>query len=415
MSKTLIKNIKTLYLTEAEPVKKVSGKQMATLPLIEDAYLAIEDGVIVDFGQMSDLHGITDWNELTVMDIDGQSVLPAWCDSHTHLVFARTREGEFRDRIKGLSYTEIAERGGGILNSARRLNEMSEDNLYESALQRIREISATGTGAVEIKSGYGLTLEGELKMLRVIQRLKNNTPLAIKSTFLGAHAFPKEFRNNHEAYIDLIVNEMLPAVAEEKLADYIDVFCEKGYFSNAQTEKLLNAGAKYGLKPKIHVNQFTNTGGVQKGIECGALTVDHLEVVGNDEIEALREADTMPVSLPSCSFFLNLPYTPVREMIDQGLAVALATDYNPGSTPSGNIPFLLSLACIKQRLLPEEAINAVTINGAAAMELEHSHGSIAIGKKANLIITKPIDDVAVIPYSFGSNHIDKTLINGEIY
>lgn len=415
MSKTLIKNIRTLYLTESNPVKKVSGKDMSTLPLIEDAYLAIEDGIIVDFGQMIDLHGITDWNELTVMDIEGQSILPAWCDSHTHLVFARTREGEFRDRIKGLSYTEIAERGGGILNSARRLNETPEDDLYENALHRIKEISATGTGAVEIKSGYGLSLEGELKMLRVIQRLKNNTPLAIKSTFLGAHAFPEEFRNNHEAYIDLIVNEMLPAVAEEKLADYIDVFCEKGYFSNAQTEKLLNAGAKYGLKPKIHVNQFTNTGGVQKGIECGALTVDHLEVIGSEEIEALLKAETLPVSLPSCSFFLNLPYTPVREMIDKGLAVALATDYNPGSTPSGNIPFLLSLACIKQRLLPEEAINAVTINGAAAMELEHSHGSIAIGKKANLIITKPIDDVAVIPYSFGSNYIDKTLINGEIY
>lgn len=388
---------------------------MATLPLIENAYLAIENGIIVDFGQMVDLHGITDWSELTVMDIDGQSILPAWCDSHTHLVFARTRESEFRDRIKGLSYTEIAERGGGILNSAVRLNEASEDDLYESALKRIHEIARTGTGAVEIKSGYGLTVEGELKMLRVIRRLKESTPLTIKSTFLGAHAFPKEFRNNHNAYIKLIIDEMLPAVAEENLADYIDVFCEKGYFSLQQTDALLNAGAKYGLKPKIHVNQFTNTGGVQKGIEHGALTVDHLEEIGDEEIKALSNSNTLPVSLPSCSFFLNLPYTPLRKMIDSGLAVALATDYNPGSTPSGNIPFLLSLACIKQRLLPEEAINAVTRNGAAAMELEETHGSIAIGKKANLIITKNIDDIAILPYSFGSNNIDKTLINGEIY
>lgn len=415
MSKTLIKNIKTLYLTESEPVKKVAGKDMATLPLIENAYLAIENGIIVDFGQMADLHGITDWSELTVMDIEGQSILPAWCDSHTHLVFARTRESEFRDRIKGLSYTEIAERGGGILNSAVRLNEASEDDLYESALQRIHEIARTGTGAVEIKSGYGLTVEGEIKMLRVIRRLKESTPLTIKSTFLGAHAFPKEFRNNHDAYIKLIIDEMLPAVAEENLADYIDVFCEKGYFSLQQTDALLNAGAKYGLKPKIHVNQFTNTGGVQKGIEHGALTVDHLEEIGDEEIKALSNSNTLPVSLPSCSFFLNLPYTPLRKMINSGLAVALATDYNPGSTPSGNIPFLLSLACIKQRLLPEEAINAVTRNGAAAMELEETHGSIATGKKANLIITKNIDDIAILPYSFGSNNIDKTLINGEIY
>lgn len=415
MSKTLIKNIKTLYLTEAEPVQQVAGKEMATLPLIENAYLAIENGIIVDFGQMADLHGITDWNELTVMDIEGQSILPAWCDSHTHLVFARTREGEFRDRLKGLSYTEIAERGGGILNSAVRLNEASEDELYNGALLRIHEIAKTGTGAVEIKSGYGLTVAGELKMLRVIRRLKESTPLTIKSTFLGAHAFPKEYRNNHDAYIKLIIDEMLPAVAEEHLADYIDVFCEKGYFSLEQTDALLNAGAKYGLKPKIHVNQFTNSGGVQKGIEHNALTVDHLEEIGDDEIEALLNSKTLPVSLPSCSFFLNLPYTPLRKMIDRGLAVALATDYNPGSTPSGNIPFLLALACIKQRLLPEEAINAVTRNGAAAMEIAHSHGSIAVGKKANLIITKHIDDIAVLPYSFGTNHIDKTLINGEVY
>lgn len=396
-------------------MQQVAGKEMATLPLIENAYLAIENGIIVDFGQMADLHGITDWNELTVMDIEGQSILPAWCDSHTHLVFARTREGEFRDRLKGLSYTEIAERGGGILNSAVRLNEASEDELYNGALLRIHEIAKTGTGAVEIKSGYGLTVAGELKMLRVIRRLKESTPLTIKSTFLGAHAFPKEYRNNHDAYIKLIIDEMLPAVAEEHLADYIDVFCEKGYFSLEQTDALLNAGAKYGLKPKIHVNQFTNSGGVQKGIEHNALTVDHLEEIGDDEIEALLNSKTLPVSLPSCSFFLNLPYTPLRKMIDRGLAVALATDYNPGSTPSGNIPFLLALACIKQRLLPEEAINAVTRNGAAAMEIAHSHGSIAVGKKANLIITKHIDDIAVLPYSFGTNHIDKTLINGEVY
>ncbi len=415
MSKTLIKNIKTLYLTESEPLNKVAGKDMATLPLIENAYLAIENGIIVDFGQMTDLHGITDWNELTVMDIEGQSILPAWCDSHTHLVFARTRESEFRDRIKGLSYEEIAKKGGGILNSAVRLNEASEDELYNSALQRIHEIAQTGTGAVEIKSGYGLTVAGELKMLRVIRRLKESTPLTIKATFLGAHAFPKEYRNNHDGYIKLIINEMLPAVAAENLADYIDVFCEKGYFSLKQTDALLNAGAQYGLKPKIHVNQFTNSGGVQKGIEHGAITVDHLEEMGDAEIEALLKSDTLPVSLPSCSFFLNLPYTPVRKMIDSGLAIALATDYNPGSTPSGNIPFLLSLACIKQRLLPEEAINAVTRNGAAAMEIQDTHGSIAVGKKANLIITKNIDDVAVLPYSFGSNNIDQTLINGEVY
>lgn len=415
MGNKLIKNIKTLYQVESEPRKKVAGKEMSTLPLIEDAYLAIEDDRIADFGSMADLHGVTNWTDLEVIDAEGQFVLPAWCDSHTHLVFARTRETEFKDRIKGLSYEEIAAKGGGILNSAKRLREASEEELFQSAMQRLDEVIKLGTGAVEIKSGYGLTTESELKMLRVIKRMKEEAPVEIKATFLGAHALPPEFKNNREGYVDLIVNEMIPAVAEENLADYIDVFCEKGYFTNEETSRMLEAGAEYGLKPKIHVNQFNNTGGVQTGIKHNALTVDHLEEISDKEIEALKNSDTLAVSLPSCSFFLSIPYTPARKIIDAGLPLALATDYNPGSTPSGNIPFLIALACIKQRLLPEEAVNAVTINGAAAMELSETHGSICNGKKANLIFTKPMDDIALIPYGFGSSHIDKVMINGEIY
>ncbi|KAB1066056.1 imidazolonepropionase [Salibacter halophilus] len=414
MKKTLIKHIKTLYQVESEPREKVAGKDMATLPLIEDAYLAIEGDTIVDFGPMTDLHGVTNWNDLDVIDADGKMVLPAWCDSHTHIVFAKTREGEFVDRIKGLSYQEIAAKGGGILNSAKRLRETSEEDLFQSAMQRIKEMVRTGTGAIEVKSGYGLTVESELKMLRVAKRLKEEAPVAIKSTFLGAHAIPAEYKDNRKGYIDLIVNEMIPAVADEGLAEYIDIFCEQGYFTNEETDRVLEAGAKYGMIPKIHVNQFSNTGGVQTGIKHNARTVDHLEEMGKEEIEALLKSNTMPVSLPSCSFFLSIPYTPAREIIDAGLPLAIATDYNPGSTPSGNIPFLLSLACIKQKLTPEEAINAVTLNGAYAMGLEKTHGSIAVGKKANLIITKEMDDIALIPYAFGSEHIDQTILNGQI-
>ncbi|MBC8047024.1 MAG: imidazolonepropionase, partial [Fimbriimonadaceae bacterium] len=320
-------------------------------------------------------------------------------------------EEEFVMRIKGKSYEEIAAAGGGILNSAKKLQGMSEDELFDNALERIEEIKKTGTGAVEIKSGYGLTIDAELKMLRVIRKLKEKSDLTIKATFLGAHALPAEYKNNREAYIKLIIDEMLPAIAAENLADYCDVFCEQNYFTNDETDKILQAAAKYNLKPKIHVNQFTNSGGVQAGIKNNALTVDHLEHIGDEEINALLKSNTLPVALPSCSFFINIPYAPARKMIDAGLPLVLASDYNPGSSPSGNIPFVISLACIKMQLRPEEAINAVTLNGAAAMELENELGTIAIGKKANIIITKKISSLAQIPYSFGSNLIEKVIIN----
>ena len=409
---TLIINIKELLQVRDSSILKVSGAEMAVLPTIKNAYLVLKNGLISDFGSMEDLPNI---NPEKCIDADGKIVLPSWCDSHTHIVYAGNREQEFVDRINGLTYEEIANRGGGILNSAKKLNETSEEEIYQQSKARLEEVMHLGTGAVEIKSGYGLTVDGELKMLRVIQRLSQNYPLTIKATFLGAHAFPSEYTTNHKGYIDLIINEMLPEIAENKLADFIDVFCETGYFTVEETQQIIEAGIKFGLKPKIHVNQFNSIGGIQAGIKHNALSVDHLEVMKPEDIEALKNTETMPVALPSCSYFLSIPYTPARAMIAAGLPLALATDYNPGSTPSGNMNFVVATACIKMKMTPEEAINAATINGAYAMGISQTHGSITIGKKANLIITKPIPSYYQIPYAFGSNLIDIVLIEGEIF
>ncbi|MDF1673740.1 MAG: imidazolonepropionase [Vicingaceae bacterium] len=414
MSRLLIKNIKELIQVEEAPRTKVSGKDMAVLPTIKNAWLAIEDDLIVDYGGMDDFPEITDWVGLEIMDVEGQMVMPAFCDSHTHIVFAASREGEFVDRINGLTYEEIAKKGGGILNSAKKLADKSEDELYDSAWQRLQEIKSTGTGAVEIKSGYGLSVDAELKILRVIKRLKDDSDLTIKATFLGAHAIPTEFKENREGYIDLIINEMIPLIESENLADYIDVFCETNYYTPEETSLILEAGIKAGLTPKIHVNQFTSIGGIQVGIKNKALSVDHLEVMTEKDIDDLSKSKVMPTVLPSCSFFLNIPYAPARRLIDNGLPLCLATDFNPGSTPSGNIPFVLSLACINMKMTPEEAINATTINGAYAMDLSKTHGSIAVGKKANIVITKSISSLSYIPYAFGSNVIDKVILNGKL-
>ncbi len=408
---TLITNIKELLQVRKEPVSKISGKSMAILPTIKNAYLIIKDDLIFDFGEMKNKPSL---KADKIIDANNKIVLPTWCDSHTHIVFAGNRESEFVDRINGLTYEEIANNGGGILNSAKKLQETSEDDLFTQASKRIEEIMTLGTGAVEIKSGYGLTFEAEIKMLRVIKKLAIKYPVEIKSTFLGAHAFPSKFKDNKEAYIDLICDKMIPAIAEENLAEFIDVFCETGYFTVAQTDRILKTGKKYNLIPKIHVNQFTSIGGVQIGIKHKALSLDHLEIMQPIDIEVLKNSDTMPVALPSCSYFLSIPYTPARKIIDQGLPLALATDYNPGSTPSGNMNFVVATACIKMKMTPEEAINAATINGAYAMNLSTTHGSITKGKKANLIITKEIPSYNFIPYAFGSNLIDNVLINGGI-
>lgn len=406
----LITNIKELLQVENMPKKMVCGKEMKILPTIKNAYLLIEDDLIKDFGKMENLPEI---NAETTIDATGKIVLPTWCDSHTHIVYAGNREQEFIDRINGLSYEEIANNGGGILNSAKKLQQTSEEDLYQQSAKRIEEIMKLGTGAVEIKSGYGLTLDAELKMLRVIKKLNENYPITIKATFLGAHTLPSEFKNNKSGYLDVVINEILPIVAKEHLADYIDIFCETGYFSAKETDRLLKAAAEYGLIPKIHVNQFTAIGGVQVGVKYKALSVDHLEIMRDDDIEVLKNTDTMPVALPSCSYFLSIPFTPARRIIDAGLPLALATDYNPGSTPSGNMNFVISTACIKMKMTPEEAINAATINGAYAMGLEKTHGSICKGKKANFMITKEISSYGFIPYSFGNNHIDKVFIEGK--
>jgi imidazolonepropionase len=412
--KIFIKNIKELVQVEETPQRWVAGADMKQLNTIKNAFLAMEDGKIIAFGKMEDWPGITDWRDLEVIDAEGRMVFPSWCDSHTHIVFAAPREGEFVDRINGLTYEEVAARGGGILNSARKLQEMSEDDLVEAAMGRLNEIMGHGTGAVEIKSGYGLSVEAELKMLRVIKRLKEVSPLTIKATFLGAHAFPVEYKEDHDGYIDLIINEMLPVIQAEGLAEYIDVFCESNYFSVAETERILEAGIAHGLRPKIHVNQFTTIGGVQAGVKYNALSVDHLEVMEDADIEALKGSETMPTLLPSCSFFINIPFAPARKMIDAGLPVALATDFNPGSTPSGKMPFVLSLACIKMRMTPEEAINATTINTAYAMDLSDTHGSIALGKTANVFISKPIPSYGFIPYYFGGDFVETVILNGEV-
>ncbi|MCL4857147.1 MAG: imidazolonepropionase [Flavobacteriales bacterium] len=414
MGRILIKNIKELVQVLEPQVKKLSGNEMANLSTIKDAWLAIENDLIVGFGKMQDWEGISDWTNLEVIDATGKMVFPTWCDSHTHLVFAASREEEFVDRIKGLTYQEIAAKGGGILNSAKKLQTKSEEELYQDALKRIHEIQQMGTGAVEIKSGYGLSVDAELKMLRVIKKLKQTTEIAIKATFLGAHAIPTEYKENRTAYIDLIINEMLPKIKDEQLADYIDVFCETNYYTTEETDRILAAGAKYGLTPKIHVNQFTSIGGIQVGIKHNARSVDHLEVMTDNDISDLSKSGVMPTLLPSCSFFLRIPYAPARDLINKGLPIALATDFNPGSTPSGNMNFVLSLACIHYKLTPEEAINAATINAAYAMGLENTHGSITIGKKATIFITKEVPNFAFLPYYFGSNQIEQVIINGKL-
>lgn len=408
---TLITNIQELLQVRETSISKVSGAEMAILPTIKNAFLLIKDNIIEDFGVMDNVPEI---KADKVIDAKGRVVLPTWCDSHTHIVYAGNREQEFVDRINGFTYEEIANRGGGILNSAKKLNETTEEEIYEQSRVRLEEVMHLGTGAVEIKSGYGLTIEGELKMLRVIKKLAENYPIKIKATFLGAHAFPLHYKDNKAGYIDEIITKMLPEIAQNKLADYVDVFCETGYFSVEETEKIMQAGIQFGLKPKIHVNQFNSIGGIQAGIKFKALSVDHLEIMTPEDIEALKNTETMPVALPSCSYFLSIPYTPAREMIKAGLPLALATDFNPGSTPSGNMNFVVATACIKMKMTPEEAINAATINGAYAMGISETHGSITKGKKANLILTKPISSYYQIPYAFGSNLIESVFIEGEI-
>ncbi|MBE2290047.1 MAG: imidazolonepropionase [Chitinophagaceae bacterium] len=406
--RTIITNIRQLLQThDNNAPARIAGADMDNVPHIENAWLIIENGIIHSYGSMTALPAAANADEH--IDATGSLVLPAWCDSHTHLVFAAPRDGEFVDRIKGVSYEEIARRGGGILNSARKLNEMDENLLYEQSMERLLNVMAQGTGAIEIKSGYGLCLEGELKMLRVIRRLKESVPIPVKASFLAAHAYPIEYKQNKAAYVDLIIDTMLPRVAGEGLADYMDAFCEEGFFGVAETERLLEAGWKYGLKPKIHANQLHYSGGVQVGVKHNALSVDHLECVGDAEIASLLGSNTMPVLLPAAAFFLGIQYQPARNIIDAGLPVCLATDYNPGSCPSGNVPLLTSIACTQLRMTPNEALNAVTINGAAAMELEQTMGTITPGKKANLIITKPMSAFSQVPYDFGNNPVKRLI------
>lgn len=408
--KTLFINIKELLQVREQHIDKVSGTDMSVLPKIENAFLLVEDNIILDFGPMENCPALQ--NAITI-DATDRVVIPTWVDSHTHIVYAGNRIQEFVDRINGLSYEEIANRGGGILNSAKKLNETSEDEIYEQSKARLEEIMQQGTGAVEIKSGYGLSVDGEIKMLRVIKRLKENYPIAIKATFLGAHAFPLEYNENHAGYIDLIINEMLPKIANEHIADYIDAFLETGYFSVDETIKIMEAGKKYGLPAKIHVNQFTAINGIKACVDNGALSVDHLELVTDEDLDALRNSKTMPVALPSCSYFISIPYTPARKIIDAGLPLALASDYNPGTTPSGNMNFVVATACIKMKMTPEEAINAATINGAYAMGVSATHGSITKGKRANIILTKPIKSFYELPYAFGTNLIERVMIEGQ--
>ena len=408
----LIKNIKTLVGILPQGVLRLCGSEMNTLNTLDNAYLMVEDGLIKEFGKMEQC---PDYKGETI-DASGKMVFPSFCDSHTHIVFAGSREGEFLDKINGLSYEEIAKRGGGILNSARLLHETSEDELYRQALRRLKMVIGFGTGAIEIKSGYGLSTEDELKMLRVIKRLSRATPATVKATFLGAHAFPQEYKNGREdEYIDLLCNEMLPKVAEQQLAEYVDVFCDKGFFTVEQTARILETAQKYGIRGKIHANELDFSGGVQVGVRYNALSVDHLESSGEKEIEALKGSKTMPTGLPGCSFFLNLPYAPLKQMINSGLSVALATDFNPGSTPSGNMKMVLSLACIKMRLTPAQAINAATINGAYALGISDTLGSITAGKRANLFITTEIPSIAYIPYSYTEPMVDTVILNGKIY
>ncbi len=411
-TKVLIKNIRQLVQVHENAPKRICGKEMSIVPILEDAWLALDNRIIADYGLMSNFPGITDWNELEVIDANEGLVMPTFVDSHTHLVYAGSREGEFVDRINGLSYEEIAKRGGGILNSAAKLRVTSEDDLYAQAAQRLREVMRLGTGAIEIKSGYGLDLESELKMLRVIRRLKENFPIEIKSTFLGAHAVPLEFKDNKAGYIKHLIEVMLPAVANENLADYCDVFCERNYFTEEETVQILQAANQLGMKPRVHANQLSVSGGVQAGVQVNALSIDHLEYVGDEEIALLKNSNTMPTLLPGAAFFLGLPWPPARKMIDAGLPVAIASDFNPGSSPSGNMMQMMSLACITHKMTPEEVVNATTINTAYAIELSETHGTITRGKVANIIITKPVPSLAYLPYYFGSNLIEQVIING---
>jgi imidazolonepropionase len=415
MHKILIKNILQLAQVRETNVHTVKGKDLNFLPSIDNAWLAVENDSIVGYGSMEDWPGISDWSNLEIIDAGGKIVLPTYCDSHTHIVFAGTREGEFVDRINGLSYEEIALRGGGIINSSKKMQTATEEVLYQSALGRINEMISQGTGAIEIKSGYGLSLETELKMLRVINRLKQTLSIPIKSTFLGAHAIPPEFKQNREAYIDLIINQMLPAIAKEKLADYCDVFCERNYFTSEETIAILNTAKQFGIQAKVHAEQLSNSGGVLAGVKVGAVSVDHLEFVGDTEINALLHSSTIPVILPGAAFFLSLPNPPAKKMIEAGLPIAIASDFNPGSSPSGNMNLMNAIACIQYGLTPEQTINASTINGAYAMGLSENYGSITIGKKANFIITKEIPSLAYLSYAFGSNLIDQVYIHGKLF
>ncbi len=414
--KILIINIKELVGINETNRPFVSGAAMGKLDTLKNAFLFIEKGLILEFGSMENLFIPDDWAKkgIKVIDATGKLVFPSFCDSHTHLVYSGSREKEYVDKIKGLSYEEIAKRGGGILNSAKRLHDASETELIGEALERLEEITWLGTGAVEIKSGYGLNTEDELKMLRVIRDLKRLSPLTIKSTFLGAHAIPMEYRGKQNEYVDMVINEMIPQVAAEELADYIDVFCDKGFFTVEDTERILMAGMKYGLKPKIHANELDYSGGTQVGVKYGALSVDHLEFTGDAEIEVLKNSETMPTILPGAAFFLNMVHAPARKMIDAGLPIALASDFNPGSSPSGNMQLVLSMGCIMFRMTPEEAINATTLNSAYAMGVNNELGSITIGKKANVFITKPISGIEFMPYSYGSNKVDMVILNGKV-
>lgn len=412
MSSLLVQHIRQLVNTR-EQNQLLRGPALANLPVLEDAFVLIEDGIIVEYGHMYELELKVPQLPKQIIDADGQFVLPAWCDSHTHIVFARTREEEFIDKLKGMSYADIAAKGGGILNSAATLNEATENELFNSAWKRLEEVTKLGTGAIEIKSGYGLTVEGELKMLRVIKKIKEKSSLSVKSTFLGAHTYPVAFKANHQGYIDSIINEMLPVIAAEKLADYIDCFCETGFFSPEEMETICKAGMSYGLKPKLHINQLNSIGGIESAIKLSALSVDHLETMTDSDVKLLSASNTIGTLLPTAAFFLRMPYQPARLLIDAGCAIALASDYNPGSSPSGNMNFVIALSCIQMKMLPEEAINAATLNAAYAVELEKELGSITVGKKANLIFTKPIPSLAYLPYSFGENCIDKVMINGE--
>ncbi|HVN58766.1 MAG TPA: imidazolonepropionase [Bacteroidales bacterium] len=408
----LIKNISGLMQTLGKEVKMLSGKDMSVLSYLPDSYLLIEDGLIAGFGVMDSIPDEAGPGK--IIDASGRFVFPSFCDSHTHIVYAGSREAEFADKIKGLSYAEIARRGGGILNSAKLLHNTPDEDIYHQAMGRINEIISKGTGAIEIKSGYGLNTEDELRMLRIIRKIRENTPAEVKATFLGAHALPQEFRDDRDGYIELVINEMIPAVASEELADFIDVFCDTGFFTVEETERILMAGIKYGLRARIHANELGFSGGVQAGVRYDALSVDHLECSGEDEINALLGSSTIPTILPGSAFFLGLPEAPVRKMIDAGLPVAMASDYNPGSSPSGDMKFIMSLGCIRHRMTPEEALNAVTINSAAAMGISETHGSITRGKVANLFITKKIPSYEFMPYAFGSDLIDTVILKGRI-